>query len=67
MGFCPICSRPAAGREANPALPFCSKRCKQIDLGKWLSEGYRVPVPFDPEADDGAFYAPAVPALEDEA
>ena len=41
---CPICSRPASPRAQNPAAPFCSPRCKQIDLGKWLDEGYRVPV-----------------------
>jgi endogenous inhibitor of DNA gyrase (YacG/DUF329 family) len=33
-------------------------RCKQIDLGKWLNEDYRVPVPFDPDADDRPFYSP---------
>jgi len=26
-----------------PLLPFCSKRCRTIDLGRWLGEGYRVP------------------------
>jgi endogenous inhibitor of DNA gyrase (YacG/DUF329 family) len=57
MVFCPICSRPARARAENPAVPFCSARCKQIDLGKWLSESYRVPVPFDPEADDALFSA----------
>jgi endogenous inhibitor of DNA gyrase (YacG/DUF329 family) len=29
-------------------------RCKQIDLGKWLSEDYRVAVPLDPDSDDGS-------------
>ena len=29
---------------ASPALPFCSARCKQIDLGRWLRETYSVPV-----------------------
>jgi len=24
-------------------MPFCSKRCQQIDLGKWLTEGYGIP------------------------
>jgi uncharacterized protein len=58
MAFCPICNRAAAQRGDNPALPFCSMRCKQIDLGKWLNEDYRVPVPFDPDADDRPFYFP---------
>ncbi len=44
MPPCPICSRPASPRAQNPAAPFCSPRCKQVDLGQWLSESYRVPV-----------------------
>jgi len=35
---CPICGKPAmAGHQ-----PFCSKRCADIDLGRWFKEGYRV-------------------------
>jgi endogenous inhibitor of DNA gyrase (YacG/DUF329 family) len=30
-------------REKNPEFPFCSARCKAVDLGKWLGEEYRVP------------------------
>jgi len=26
-----------------PEYPFCSKRCRTIDLGRWLGEGYRIP------------------------
>ena len=44
MAACPICKKPAAARVRNAAFPFCSDRCKTIDLGKWLSEEYRVPV-----------------------
>jgi len=36
---CPICGKDAAARFA----PFCSARCKQIDLNRWLSEVYVVP------------------------
>lgn len=39
---CPICRKPAA-RENNPDFPFCSERCRDIDLGKWASEEYRIP------------------------
>ncbi|WP_414637143.1 DNA gyrase inhibitor YacG [Azospirillum sp.] len=36
---CPICGRPT-----EPATrPFCSKRCADIDLSRWLGEGYRIP------------------------
>jgi uncharacterized protein len=44
MDRCPICKKPAAPRAENPSFPFCSPRCKMVDLGKWLSEEYRVPV-----------------------
>jgi endogenous inhibitor of DNA gyrase (YacG/DUF329 family) len=44
MAMCPICSKKAAARSANPAFPFCSARCKAVDLGKWLNEEYRIPV-----------------------
>lgn len=50
---CPICDAAAAPRAANPAFPFCSPRCKTIDLGKWLNEEYRVPVPPGDEDEDG--------------
>ena len=34
---------------ANPYRPFCSERCKMIDLGAWATESYRVPVAEDEE------------------
>jgi len=40
---CPTCRKPAASRPANPSAPFCSVRCRQVDLGRWLGEEYRVP------------------------
>lgn len=36
---CPICAKPAVLEYQ----PFCSKRCADLDLGKWLGEGYRIP------------------------
>jgi endogenous inhibitor of DNA gyrase (YacG/DUF329 family) len=44
MDRCPICKKPAAPRSENPSFPFCSPRCRTVDLGKWLNEEYRVPV-----------------------
>jgi len=38
---CPIC-KAATTWEENPDRPFCSERCKLIDLGKWAGEEYRV-------------------------
>ncbi len=43
MRKCPTCAREPLPREKNPAFPFCSARCKMVDLGRWLSEEYRVP------------------------
>jgi uncharacterized protein len=44
---CAICRRPVPPRAANPAFPFCTERCRLIDLGNWLGEAYRVPEPPD--------------------
>ncbi|MBX5480334.1 MAG: DNA gyrase inhibitor YacG [Myxococcaceae bacterium] len=46
---CPICASPVALRPENPTFPFCSPRCRQVDLGKWLGEEYRVAVSAAPE------------------
>jgi endogenous inhibitor of DNA gyrase (YacG/DUF329 family) len=36
---CPICSKAASGEHR----PFCSKRCADIDLSRWLKGGYAIP------------------------
>jgi len=38
---CPICGRPVP--LGDPEFPFCSPRCRLIDLGNWASEAYRIP------------------------
>ncbi len=41
---CPIChARVTAGRPENPAFPFCSARCRAVDLGRWLGGAYAIP------------------------
>ncbi|WP_395405942.1 DNA gyrase inhibitor YacG [Pseudoduganella sp. UC29_106] len=40
---CPTCHKKVEWTEANKFRPFCSERCKQIDLGAWAEEKYRVP------------------------
>jgi len=40
---CPLCARPVSPRPENRTWPFCSERCRLVDLGKWLGEEYRVP------------------------
>jgi uncharacterized protein len=59
MSICPICGKEVAPRSENKAFPFCTARCKSIDLGKWLNEDYRVPATPDEsgegdESDEGA-------------
>ncbi|MBL8605469.1 MAG: DNA gyrase inhibitor YacG [Myxococcales bacterium] len=40
---CPTCQRAVSqGWPENPSAPFCSGRCKGVDLGRWLNESYRV-------------------------
>ena len=49
---CPICKKPT--REGVKEFPFCSERCRLLDLGKWLDGEYRVTRPLAPSkgADD---------------
>lgn len=48
LSLCPVCRRPAQARTA----PFCSARCADVDLGRWLTGQYRVPgAPDDAETD----------------
>src|SRR5476649_1004754 len=42
--LCPRCGKPALFSAANTARPFCSERCKMIDLGNWADESYAIPV-----------------------
>jgi len=39
---CPQCGKSAPWGPANPYRPFCSERCRLIDLAEWASESYRV-------------------------
>lgn len=39
---CPVCRRPVTW-DNNPSRPFCSERCRLIDLGHWAGGGYRLP------------------------
>ncbi len=40
---CPTCKEPALFSPDNRYRPFCSERCKMIDLGDWASENYKIP------------------------
>ena len=47
---CPICKKEVA-RES-PEFPFCSERCRTIDLGNWASEKYVISTPAEVRKDD---------------
>ena len=40
---CPTCKKVIYWTEEYPFRPFCSDRCRLIDLGEWASEGHRIP------------------------
>jgi endogenous inhibitor of DNA gyrase (YacG/DUF329 family) len=40
---CPTCRRPVQWSPESPYRPFCSERCRLIDLGAWFDERHRIP------------------------
>lgn len=49
---CPTCNRPVTWTEAATWRPFCSERCKLIDLGAWATEKHAIPdEPVRPEGE----------------
>ena len=44
---CPICNTPTVHRYR----PFCSQRCADVDLGRWVKGGYRIPTDEAPEGE----------------
>jgi endogenous inhibitor of DNA gyrase (YacG/DUF329 family) len=49
---CPQCGRNVDWTPENRYRPFCTERCKLIDLGAWASEKYRVPIVDDKDEPD---------------
>jgi len=63
---CAMCGKARGARGENPAYPFCSERCRLLDLGNWLGEAYRVPTDEAPDT-GGEVIMPGEPAApEDE-
>ena len=46
---CPTCGGDSVYSASNPFRPFCRERCKNIDLGAWASESFRMPTEVPPE------------------
>jgi endogenous inhibitor of DNA gyrase (YacG/DUF329 family) len=53
MPRCPVCDA-HVDLERSPTVPFCSERCRLIDLGRWLDEAYAVPEQKTPDDEEGA-------------
>ena len=50
---CPQCRQPASLDPANRFRPFCSERCKLLDLGEWFAGRYSIPTAQDDETPSG--------------
>jgi hypothetical protein len=48
---CPVCGK-LFDPTATEAMPFCSRRCRMIDLGRWLGEEYTIPVAEQDDEED---------------
>ena len=46
---CPACGGDSVYATDNPYRPFCSERCKNLDLGAWASESFRMPTEAPPD------------------
>ena len=46
---CPTCGGDSVYAPTNTFRPFCSERCKNIDLGAWANEDFRMPTEAHPE------------------
>jgi uncharacterized protein len=57
---CPICKTVLENApDDHEARPFCSARCKLVDLGNWLNESYRIPTNEAPESDSDEEFGPS--------
>jgi endogenous inhibitor of DNA gyrase (YacG/DUF329 family) len=57
LGPCPICSK----QGQNATRPFCSKRCADLDLSRWLGGVYAIPAAPPMEGDEDEFATPPRP------
>ncbi|MBI0326405.1 DNA gyrase inhibitor YacG [Burkholderia plantarii] len=51
---CPACAKDVSWTPESPFRPFCSARCKQMDLGAWAAERYRIGGTDDEPSDNAA-------------
>lgn len=55
---CRQCGHPAQLDTSNPWRPFCSERCKTLDLGEWFGERYSIPAEAQDDFNDAADLPP---------
>jgi endogenous inhibitor of DNA gyrase (YacG/DUF329 family) len=60
-GRCPICDKPFEVQSLDdlPTFPFCSQRCRLVDLGRWIDGAYAIPGPEAVPPDGGADEEPS--------
>ena len=58
---CPTCGKP----ETQASRPFCSERCRDVDLNRWLSGAYAIPAVEEPDPDDDSEAGEEVPLDRD--
>ena len=54
---CPTCGKP----ETEKARPFCSDRCRDVDLNRWLTGAYAMPAVEEPDPDDASELGEVLP------
>ena len=62
---CPICG--SSVEISNPEMPFCSERCRTIDLGNWATEKYVISSPIESTIDGDAIASPQNDVEDDDA
>ena len=65
-GLCPICKRPIPDGEMARFRPFCSRRCADVDLGRWLKGGYAIPASGEDEPESADEAGPEEPGPGEE-
>jgi endogenous inhibitor of DNA gyrase (YacG/DUF329 family) len=61
---CPVCRQPVA--SGNDDFPFCSARCRTIDLGRWASGAYVIPTPIEDIEKEDEVTGPSKHPFEDD-
>ena len=61
---CPICRNTLPNEDRSAPFPFCSARCKKLDLYRWLNDEYRISEPITPDSMPGLDADDSTPGRE---